>query len=48
MHIQGGQQADDSARDPGADGCEGVVLGRFGVGEAVETARHSLDRPIVH
>ena len=48
VNAQGGQQADDGARDPRADGGVGVVLGQFGLGEAVETARHPLHRSIVH
>ena len=48
VDAQGGQQANDSARNPRADGGEAVVLGRFGAGKAVETASHPLDRSIIH
>ena len=48
MNTQGGEQTHDGARDASADGGEGVVLGRFGIGEAVETARDAFDGSVVH
>ena len=48
MDAKGRQQADDSARNPRADAGEGVVLGRFGVGTAVETTGYAFDKSIVH
>ena len=38
MDSEGGQQAHDGARNPRANGRVGVVLGRFGVGHAIEAA----------